>query len=874
LKVDVSPETIKALADNTIEITVTVDAGGDMRTNAGELAMAAGRGSISATERTGPGKYRAVLTVPPMPPPRTPAYLPVLAVFTTGEDIIAGHRVMPVYSQLNISGRASPGSVLQASAGTAKLGKPFTSGPDGKYDMSIPIPPGIGSISITVSKGGQEKTSTIDLDFRSRRQAAVAVHPEALRAGIDRGTVAVFAIDERGRPETGAGVGIECRPGKCSKTVSPAPGIFFAEYAPPADTPEDNARVLVSYGNRTYSSAFDILRQFPVKVLLSAAEQDIMPGEAADLTATVFGPGGEPLDGAEVTVYLNENPAGKASARGHGEYFFSKSFGAGDNPVIAKAVAVHPALPSQSVSSEELVIGISRYYIRLSAFTSSKDAGPGDEIKIETMAVDPRGTGIEGLDLEVKPEAGRIVDSGERGDGIYYFNYVAPEQWNEPRIKLEYSAPDNGMVRKIYSYLNWTGAGGTPEAGERDTYIDLAASKNRAVPGDTILLTATLRDRNGAGVEGRTVDFTSSTGELSRTFETGGGVYSARLDIPPDAGAGTVSVTATAGDGPGGGSASVEIELAAAGPASVAIETEAGEVYVSSRTVVPVSVSVKEIRGGGLPGRSVILRKEDAGKVETFSLTTGLEGVAQKMVELEPRAGTAVFTAFLAEDPSISDTASITKITYLPAYVELEADSGSVPADGETVVTITAVARNKTGTPATGEPIEFAIEAGSGSLAERGCVTGQDGRCSVTFVPGVSCGTARIEAYPSRNETVRRTITIEETAAITTTLELSVVPETLAADGFDCAELTVTARDAGGCIVAGETLGVETSGGFITLSSRTMETDLEGRAAVSLIAGRESGTETVTVRPASNPLVAAGTEVPVLAAGGPAGDHD
>ncbi len=168
----------------------------------------------------------------------------------------------------------------------------------------------------------------------------------------------------------------------------------------------------------------------------------------------------------------------------------------------------------------------------------------------------------------------------------------------------------------------------------------------------------------------------------------------------------------------------------------------------------------------------------------------------------------------------------------------------SVPADGSSTSTITVTLRDASNNPVTGEDVTLANTSGPGTPTISPSATQTtDGSGVASFT--VSSSTEGTEVFAATSST--DSITVTQTASVgftapvvagpvdadTSTVEAS--PTSVAADGSAVSTVTVTLKDAGGLVVAGEEVSLADLNGIATIDPvGTVTTNGSGEATFSV----------------------------------------
>ncbi|QCT19907.1 hypothetical protein FEM41_09720 [Jejubacter calystegiae] len=167
--------------------------------------------------------------------------------------------------------------------------------------------------------------------------------------------------------------------------------------------------------------------------------------------------------------------------------------------------------------------------------------------------------------------------------------------------------------------------------------------------------------------------------------------------------------------------------------------------------------------------------------------------------------------------------------------VTLETDSKNVDADGETPVTLTAIALDKSGNPVANQAIEWDVSDSALVTEQHDATTNASGKAQLTLKAKTGLVTAK---------TLKVTATVnghgDEQSINLVPLPVSLVvlkadKESVAADASEAVTFTVTAQDKNGLATPGQTVGWTVSEpGLVTETARIETTGADGKAQLTL----------------------------------------
>ncbi|MFD2881981.1 S-layer homology domain-containing protein [Paenibacillus rhizoplanae] len=185
-------------------------------------------------------------------------------------------------------------------------------------------------------------------------------------------------------------------------------------------------------------------------------------------------------------------------------------------------------------------------------------------------------------------------------------------------------------------------------------------------------------------------------------------------------------------------------------PVSARIELEATPSSVSAGGRVSVTGTVYDGEDLPLAGTGVSLMAA-SGSFEPALAVTDENGRFSTVFTAPSTAGDVVITAVLTDNPSVTNTVtvSVSKAVPVPVLIELQAAPSAVNTGDD--VSITGIVSGSDNLPVSGLEVELAASSGSPEPAH--AVTDANGRFSAVFTapstPGEVTITAVLSAYPS-----------------------------------------------------------------------------------------------------------------------------
>lgn len=369
--------------------------------------------------------------------------------------------------------------------------------------------------------------------------------------------------------------------------------------------------------------------------------------------------------------------------------------------------------------------------------------------------------------------------------------------------------------------------GGTAQVASVTLIVSSPQLNSDVTGATTVTITALVRDNGNAVVSNQAVSFNTSSGSITVTQPTtdAGGQAIATLSNGSDPTNRTITVTAQAGSVSGQVAVSVVgSTLTVAGPSSLALNDSG--LY---------TVSLRDSRGAGIPGRTVGVSSASGNTLSAASLVTGSAGEATFNVT----ASAAGADTLTAQALGLSATAALNvsgdAFRIIAPVTGAEIQLGAV----QTVQAEWTVA----GVPQAGVPITFATTRGT--LSAPSAVTDGTGRATVT-VSANNAGLATISA--TNTAATSSSVNVEFVAFDAETLNLQASPFTVATG--QQSQITAIVRDPNGNLVKNETVTFtlsDNTGGSLSIGSAV--TDSQGRAQTVYTGGSvPSGAGGVTIQ--------------------------
>jgi protocatechuate 3,4-dioxygenase beta subunit len=377
----------------------------------------------------------------------------------------------------------------------------------------------------------------------------------------------------------------------------------------------------------------------------------------------------------------------------------------------------------------------------------------------------------------------------------------------------------------------------------------------------TALIRATVTNTSGAPAVGVTVNFTTTAGSIgaSAITDTSG---TAQVSLTSSVNLGTATVIADAS----GFTRTVSVNFVAGSPSAVALSASPASVSAGANSTIKATAI--DAIGNPVTGQTV-----------TFSISTNTSGATLTPVTAVTNADGVATTTYTAGSATGSDTlkASLTNginnttIVLVTAStsptanaITLSASPSTVKSDNSNaaIVTVTALS----GANAVISNVVVTLGVDTGVLSAQTVTTGVNGQATFTYSSGSTSQYNRTGSITATAGATTKTLLVPITGST-----MTITTATSSINTSTPTVLTVTAKDAGGNPVSGQTIKFTVVSGSGTLSVATAATDTSGVATVSFT-GTAAGAASVKADWMSSPtgtITASATQLfNVVATGG------
>ncbi len=752
------------------------------------------------------------------------------------------------------------------------LGNPATVATDTSGYASETITSGtVGTATVQATAGRVEGTTQVS--FYSLVPARMQVGPpsqEVPADGTATGTVGVQVTDAAGDPLAGVPVTFRTNLGTLGQPATVATDASGYASDTIASSTVGMATVTAGvYGGLSGTAAVDFYAPGAVSSVQVGASPWYVPADGkttATVAVQVLNAGGQPVSGVPVQFSTDLGtviPPASGVTDQQGEVSAAVYSGvAGTATVTATALGLSgtAVLTFYAPGPAEVQVWASPWYVPADGKTTAT---------VQARVTDAAGYGLAGVPVTFGTDLGVLgqpvtvetaasgyasdtISSGTTGTATVTAGvYGGPS--GTAQVTFYSAAP-----AKVQVESGWWGPQEVPANGSA-----------------TGTVTVQVTDAAGYGLAGVPVTFRTDLGTLGQpaTVATDSGGYAS--DTVASDQVGTATVTAGVNGIP---SATATVDFYAPGAAS-SVQVWASPWYVPAdgKTTAVLTAQVVNAGGQPVPGVSVSFGTDLGTLVPPASGITNAQGEVTAAL-YSGTAGTATVTVGAANEPP--STAQVVFYPYsgTPAWVQVGASPGAVPADGKTTSTVTARVTDAAGYALAGVPVTFKTETNLGVLGNPVTVsTDAWGDASDTIfsatpgtftvaagVYGGPSGTTQVSFYslvPAKVQTQScwwwcSSQEVPANGSATGTVTMQVTD----AAGYGLAGVPVTFKTDLG--VLGNPLTVTTgSGGYV---SETISSGAAGTATVTAsVYGGISGTSTVDFY-----AVGAGSSVQVWASQG------
>lgn len=363
----------------------------------------------------------------------------------------------------------------------------------------------------------------------------------------------------------------------------------------------------------------------------------------------------------------------------------------------------------------------------------------------------------------------------------------------------------------------------------------------------TTKITANVLDQFGNPLEGMTVDFSvysgsGQSGDFSpNNFDTTDSKGNAEVKFSATVGE-TYTITATSG------SKSASTKVIVQAPETLIIDVDKTVIsndgndsaivtaFLKDQYSQPMNgVAIEFIPTGGTVSLSQTVTRSD-GRVQTKFTSTSTTG-GNYTVKAQVKVDTTVFV--------ISNAIKVAA----PTYLTITANPPSIPKDGKTISTITAMLTDQDESPIKGEPLNFSTNIGvftsTNQSTANGLLTDGNGKVVLQLKSSTE-GAANVTGLVSRVPAVTGSTNVSVVALQPQTMNLTTSTSSIPNDDSTTVTVTAAVYDQFNNPLIGEivSFGVLTSNGSF-VPDNTATTDSAGKASVQF---KSNVAETVTIQ--------------------------
>ncbi len=348
----------------------------------------------------------------------------------------------------------------------------------------------------------------------------------------------------------------------------------------------------------------------------------------------------------------------------------------------------------------------------------------------------------------------------------------------------------------------------------------------------TSTITASLKDAqtNVAVADGQTVTFKASAGTLLQgSATTLAGVATVQLQSADKPG--TSVITAAYANA----STSTAVLFTSL---SLTLSSSVASIAANGTSAATLTATVKDASNAPAPDGTLVTFSATDGTIAGSGTTKNGAATTTLTSKASPAKITATVTA---KSGGAEATTAIDFVPVQPKIIFLSANPASVPADGKTAATLTAIVKDDTNNPVVeGTEVKFTTNLGTVTATGK-TVSGQ----AQSTITGTSPGAATVIAQADSVST-STTVTFTSLA-----ISAAASPTSIPADGASTTSLTITVKNAAsGAALQNTAVTLKTSNGTFTSNGTatvTKNTDANGNITETLRADTKAGNALLTI---------------------------
>jgi adhesin/invasin len=697
---------------------------------------------------------------------------------------------------------------------------------------------------------------------------SVSVNRESMPAdGLSRAKVRVSLRDAQGKPVVGVRVKVTSDLGRVEPSEGVSDGAGRCEFELVSSTVGGVANVVASalwQGVERVGSASVTMNPVSIRLSLSQGEVRADGQSKVVVSALVSDSAGLPVaDGVVVNFGVDEGsivPQAATTVNGVAVATYTAGRRAGVATVVANVVALN-----LSGSASIVLRSMEARRVVLVSSSSRLMADGNDVVDIEARVYDEAGNLVsDGAVVCIRADRGTFGAVGVELRQVHVSTVngvgrVSLRSEEEGVISVE------GFVDNDRDFAVDAGTiAGQVKVEAIGVGAGISVSVNReSMPADGLSrakVRVSLRDAQGKPVVGVRVKVTSDLGRVEPSEGVSDGAGRCEFELVSSTVGGVANVVASAlwQGVERVGSASVTMN-----PVSIRLSLSQGEVRADGQSKVVVSALVSDSAGLPVADGVVIRFATDNGQVMPEEART-VGGVVSAQYVAGKRAGVATVVAS-AVTLNLSQSVNIRLLPGAPKRVVASASSYNLPADGTSMVTLTANAYDEAGNSVLdGTLICFATDGGTfgplGTDVKQVHVPTLNGVSTVqlrTTTPGTITVSAFIDVDRDGqpDPTTEGAKVVIQATPVPAVIALNVTKTQLPADGVSKTQISATVRDTQGRPIGGIDVAFTTTlGRLSTSSARTDQNGLTPQ--VELVAPTASGVATVTASVVVNGVLA------------------
>jgi hypothetical protein len=591
--------------------------------------------------------------------------------------------------------------------------------------------------------------------------------------------------------------------------------------------------------------------------LLSSAST---PGQGVTITAIATDSNNNVVSGVPVSFAASSGALANQSGTTDANGIATAVLTTGGNPAL-RTITVNASVgtltttlspPIQVVSAagpQATAINL----IPSSASLASNASTQAQGVTLVAVVTDANGVTLAGVPVSFSAPAGAVTITQGTTDGSGQATAVLTTGGNPAPRTIAVTASTGSLTRTVNVSVVTTSGGSTVSTVTLNTSsLQLPSDAATASSPGAVTLTAFVRDAGNNAVQGATVSFSASSGQIAQVqaISDANGQATAVLTTGGDPTLRTITVTAASGSAPSS-SKLIQVVSGATGAAVSTVNLVAASPTLQSTASTPaqgvlMTATVLNASNNPVPGVTVTF-STTAGALANISGVTDSNGQAKATLTTGGATiapGTNITVS--AKVGSVTGTRSVlvvaagnqvSEVVLLSSSPQLSSAASTVAAG----LTLTAIVKDANGNLLSGIPVTFAaptagVQVTQGTtdatgVAKAVLTTGGNPTNRLVTVTATASGATTVSSAPI------------QVAVVGTTLQI--IGPTSIGFGPPATAYSVLLLDSSGTPIANRTVTVSKTVGSNTLSPASLLTDSLGRASFNFTGG-VAGADTLT----------------------------